>query len=943
MNVRLLSHFIGLLFALMLTCDVSFGQTEGTSKVINFKKSDYEGGSQTREIAQLDNGYIVAANNDGLLLYDGVEWHLYRQPNGTIQRSIALDGSKVYCGGQNELGYWDFEQRSPEYISLIDQIPSNGRQFGEVWELQFQDGKLFARCENHFLIFNRNDQSCSINYKGERLVKSISGPLLHFRDSVAFDVINNNAFRTLPTDEGEFVDIVILQDGTEIIFTVGNGGTPLNDEDDARLTGLNDLLRRYFVNTIIEIKDGYLFTTRRGGVIITDFNLDITGQITVSEGLQRNDILASFLDSNDDVWLGTTNGIDVLNTSAPYHKLSPDGFLKGAGYACLNYKGDMYFGTNNGLFKAEPESFNQYSMVGDLVGQVWGLDVYDDILWISHQDGLFTYDGKILTHLYNGIGTWQVVKLGSNEDVLISGHYDGLGLIQKQQDTWKFIDRITGIDQSARIMAEEDESTWWVSHPYIGAWRVEFNDLLHPNVQFYDQENGFPSNQKIYVERVGDNLIFTSEEGLYTYDTDKDTVKPLKGIEEHFPTTPSFRRVFNGPKEDMWFITETEFGIMNITESAIDKTVSVAAIPELKQKLVNGFESTEFINDSVAYIGAEDGFISIDLNDLSRYLEKTPSLTLRTVESLNNDTIYYSTLNQNENVLELNKAEASFRIRFRSTSFIQERAISVQTRLEGFEDEWTVDDGSYFRDYTNLPANDYTFVARIVDGNGTVLSSTSFNIEVQSAWYSSTIAVFSWITLGAVILVLVYLSNERKYKKEKAALVIEKEKELQEQKNQSVQVIDQIRSEQLESEIAHKNKELASATMHLVQKGKLLQGIKDGLQGIKIDDGEKASKEIRRLIKVINSDMKLDNNWDQFELHFDQVHVDFLKRLRDQFPQLTPNDHKLCAYLRMNLTTKEIATIMNISVRGVEISRYRLRKKLGIDKEVNLTEFILNV
>ena len=84
----------------------------------------------------------------------------------------------------------------------------------------------------------------------------------------------------------------------------------------------------------------------------------------------------------------------------------------------------------------------------------------------------------------------------------------------------------------------------------------------------------------------------------------------------------------------------------------------------------------------------------------------------------------------------------------------------------------------------------------------------------------------------------------------------------------------------------------------------------------------------------------MDDNWDKFELYFDQVHENFFQRLRDHYPKLTPKDQKLCAYLRMNLSTKEIAPLLNISVRGVEISRYRLRKKLGLTSETNLVDFI---
>jgi DNA-binding CsgD family transcriptional regulator len=106
---------------------------------------------------------------------------------------------------------------------------------------------------------------------------------------------------------------------------------------------------------------------------------------------------------------------------------------------------------------------------------------------------------------------------------------------------------------------------------------------------------------------------------------------------------------------------------------------------------------------------------------------------------------------------------------------------------------------------------------------------------------------------------------------------------------------------------------------------------------------EEWRQAVRQLLGILNNDERLDEDWEQFAMHFDKVHADFLARLRDRYPQLTPRDHKLCAFLRMNLSSKEIAPLLYISVRGVEISRYRLRKKLDLDAEANLTDFLLGI
>jgi DNA-binding NarL/FixJ family response regulator len=88
---------------------------------------------------------------------------------------------------------------------------------------------------------------------------------------------------------------------------------------------------------------------------------------------------------------------------------------------------------------------------------------------------------------------------------------------------------------------------------------------------------------------------------------------------------------------------------------------------------------------------------------------------------------------------------------------------------------------------------------------------------------------------------------------------------------------------------------------------------------------------------------KSDEDWNRFALYFDEVHNNYLTTLKTKFPQLSNTDLKLCAYLRLNLSSKEIAQLLNISLKGVEVSRYRLRKKLGLATEVNLHDFLVEV
>jgi DNA-binding CsgD family transcriptional regulator len=130
--------------------------------------------------------------------------------------------------------------------------------------------------------------------------------------------------------------------------------------------------------------------------------------------------------------------------------------------------------------------------------------------------------------------------------------------------------------------------------------------------------------------------------------------------------------------------------------------------------------------------------------------------------------------------------------------------------------------------------------------------------------------------------------------------------------------------------------------MHLVQKGELLGNIKEEMSRIKKNaNGHAAPDEFKKIMRILGEENKMDKDWEQFAQHFDHVHSDFLKNIKLIYPNLSPHELKLCAYLRMNLSSKEIAQLESISVRGVEIGRYRLRKKLKISTETNLFDFLL--
>jgi DNA-binding CsgD family transcriptional regulator len=173
--------------------------------------------------------------------------------------------------------------------------------------------------------------------------------------------------------------------------------------------------------------------------------------------------------------------------------------------------------------------------------------------------------------------------------------------------------------------------------------------------------------------------------------------------------------------------------------------------------------------------------------------------------------------------------------------------------------------------------------------------------------------------------------KEREYLLKEEALIAEKE-------------MVNLRNEKLNTEMIHKEKELANSTMYIIQKNNILNKIITDLNNLAgITEDEHLKSKINSSIKRINKEIDNEKQWQVFDTYVEQVHEELFLKLKGKYPELSPRELKLCAYLRMNISSKEIATLMNISTRGVEVSRYRIRKKLGLDRNANLTEFMLTM
>jgi tetratricopeptide (TPR) repeat protein len=154
--------------------------------------------------------------------------------------------------------------------------------------------------------------------------------------------------------------------------------------------------------------------------------------------------------------------------------------------------------------------------------------------------------------------------------------------------------------------------------------------------------------------------------------------------------------------------------------------------------------------------------------------------------------------------------------------------------------------------------------------------------------------------------------------------------------------VHRLQNEKYQAEIEHKSRELLTSAMHIVNKNKILAEIKDTLENITSNSESTFRKNASDLCKEIDKTIHIDSDWDQFKMHFDAVNTNFFEKIEEEFPNLTKSDMKVCAYLKINLSTKEIAQIMNVSPAAVHKRFYRLRQKMELEPNTNLTKLFMS-
>jgi len=350
------------------------------------------------------------------------------------------------------------------------------------------------------------------------------------------------------------------------------------------------------------------------------------------------------------------------------------------------------------------------------------------------------------------------------------------------------------------------------------------------------------------------------------------------------------------------------------------------------RKTNTGFENISHLSQDEYLIGTSNGFFVFDTSKVQSY---APKIMLNKLDAFNksNQKQQLQLTDELELTADFNSISARY---FISNNNIVDKAL-FQYRLDGYSDKWSEWTADATVTFSNLRFGTYTLNARAMVGD--VMSNDTHKtvVKIGRPWYFSTIALLGYALFMFGMFSLVNKRYAKYYRREQQKLIKENQRKLDLMALKQNEEIMRIKNEQLEDNIEQKNKELAISTMAMIKKNQFMNALLNDLQPAA------ANPTVSRVLRTIKRSLKSDDDWEFFEQAFDNADKDFLKRLKESHPSLTNHDLKLCAYLRLNLSSKEIAPLLNISVKSVDIKRYRLRKKMTLLHDQNLTEYILSL
>ncbi len=904
--------------------------------ISTYSPKDYQAGIQNWMITQNDENEIFIANNEGLLQFNGSKWRLYPTPNNSIMRSVFCQRERVYTGAYMDFGFWSKnEHKKLIYQSLRKKL--NLLEDEQFWDIiSYDKWILFQSLQRIYIYDTKSGKIQIIDPKSPIFKVYKTNNQIFFQTNLGLYELDNGSSKQIISEQQlngiKIVDIFNKRDQL-ILVTRQNGIFQFSDSILSPYSTVADEQLKYgSVYDALQLSNGDIAVgTISKGIFILNENT-IRYHITQQNGISNNTILSLFEDTDHNLWLGLDNGIDCLNLRSSVKKYANYTGVLGTVYSSIVYQDYLYIGTNQGLFFKNNNYPGEFQFVNGTKGQVWSLFIHEDTLFCGHDLGTMVINGGESNVIYNASGTW---KFEPFQNKIIQGNYYGLSLLTKINGNWTFERKIPGFNYSCRFFEIVNQNEFLVSHEYRGLYRLVVENNFSRVNKFSVFE--YPKKSKnASLVKFNNKIYYASQDGIFIYEpTKKSFAKSasLSAVFEHDEYVTG--KMVTDKSNYLWVFTKNY--LYYFSKSKLSDDLNKNSIP-ISSDLTNsmpGFENIYEIKKNEYLIGTTDGYYILR-NEPVNHSKHRVAIAEITANSLEEKSFSLSTNEKSS----LKHHQNNIRFSFSVPQYDAYINSEYQYILEGFQEKWSKWSSKSEVSFENLKPGTYTFKVKAKVSNAETENIVSYQFEIKKPWYFSHLAIVCYVLL---LLIMAYYINKLykdNYNKKHQKIIAENNLLLELKELETQKEIMKLKNKELAQDVDKKNKELAVSTMNLIKKDELLKIIKEDL---KSSAEPNTNKNLKTLITTINKTVLEDDTWNVFKEAFDKADNDFIKKVKSYHPSLTPNDLRLCAYLRLNLSSKEIAPLLNISVRSVEIKRYRLRKKMDLPHEQSLVEYILSI
>ena len=951
----------------------------------NFSAQDYGGGTQNWQVMQSLQGYTFVANNLGVMVFNGASWDVRPVPNNTNVHAIASDakGDRFYVGAIEEFGYFVNTPplRTAEYVSIAQKLPASERRFKDIWKIcVLPDRRVIFQSAQHLFIYNpASDRVATIALQNKITDMSLAGN--HLYVSTEIEIFHLSGDRLIPLAGSreiaarKVVGVFLEKDG-DPVFTTRKSGFFRYQHDGFRtyhIPRLSEALTHVNIYSVAANDRQIAIGTIGEGLYVWDRLKGSLHHLDRRNGLRNNTVLGIMIDSDNNIWTALDNGLSYIIFDSPFMNIFTDANGIGTGYASQPFHDRLYLGTNEGLYHIPlPGDFSNHTFnpvkVAGVTGQIWTLTKIGDTLFCGADAGAFIISGNSATPISGMSSTWGFRPYPGRDDIIIASLYDGFAVIKRDGSEWKLSHKIEGINESTINFEIDSHGILWYSHWLQGVYRLTLSSDLKQTtgMEYFNASNQLPSDDNNLISKIDGLVYISAADGYYVYSPAKSS--GFKGgrllrqhwLEKLFPTEGITTRLFQTTDGNLWAyrpqylaFAQRNKNIANLAAKgaySVNRFYYAATVGKLQMNLGN----ISYLPGGLTVMSQDEGFFIVDPNVTTppgrnvwiNFVHSKPGEGEESIES------FPFRDDNNSKTFEVRHSESSLTFEFAIPQYREAAAVEFATWIEGYEKGFTPYSPLTYRDIAHIPPGKYTFHVKARDMITGKTSESTIEFRVRPEWYETwwarTIAV---ILIGvAIYFIIEGLKKWIMSRIERRRIEEEKERIKKEEHERAIQeraaAIEN--NERLNREIKQKSKELAGSDLYNQKRGDTLRETEDALTRIlressSTDSTESVLKRIREVRQDIRSRSAEEQSLERIDENFNLIFDDLLTKLAEQYPALTRNDIRLCSYLKLNMSSKEIASLMHLSERSVESNRYRLRKKLGMESGKSFSDFFKGI